>query len=245
MPYRVTTMNQEKLKTLIKLTDSLEYHHSKYQALADFFEIGAIVISKQADLTNYPPREKRYHEIIKQYNKQELDILVKLFAETWRILTNMTEEGFGDYLGELYMQSGTKSELAGQFFTPYHIAHCMAQMAFSGDNPKLKDIVTLCEPTCGSGVMVLATADALWNQYNVNYARHLFVVATDIDPRCVHMCYIQLSLAGIPAIIEQRDALTQQLIGETWKTPALMYQWSRFRDYIEGYQKSLERRTIV
>ena len=245
MPYRVKTMNQEKLKSLIKLTDSLEYHHSKYQALADFFEIGAIVISQQADLTNYPPREKRYLEIIKQYNKQEVDILLKLFAETWSILTSMTEDGFGDYLGELYMQSGTKSELAGQFFTPYHIAQFMAEIAFSGDDPKLKDIVTLNEPACGSGVMVLATADALWNTHHVNYARHLFVVATDIDPRCVHMCYIQLSLAGIPAIIEQRNALTQQLIGKTWKTPALMFQWSRFRDYIEGYQKSLERRTIV
>lgn len=237
-------MNQEKLKKLIKLTESLSYRHSAYNTLADFFEIAAIVISQQADLTNYPPREKRYHEIIKKYNKEEVDILVKLFAETWSVLTHMTEEGFGDYLGELYMQSGTKSELAGQYFTPYHIAHCMAQMAFSGDDPRLNDILTLNEPTCGSGVMVLATADALWSK-NVNYTRHLFVVATDIDPRCVHMCYVQLSLAGIPAIIEQRDALTQKLIGETWKTPALMYQWTRFRNYIEGYQKSLGRRAIL
>ena len=235
-------MNQEKLKTLIKLTESLEYRHSNHAVLADFFEIAAIVISQQADLTHFPPREKRYLELINKYTKSEQEVLVKLFAEVWKILTAMTDEGFADYLGELYMQSGTKSELAGQFFTPYHVAHFMAEI--SQTEPIEKDIITLNEPACGSGVMVLATADALWNTHHINYARHLFVVAGDIDSRCVHMCYVQLALAGIPAIVEQRNALTQELIGEVWKTPALTFQWSRFRDYIDSYEKTIKGRLI-
>ncbi len=45
------------------------------------------------------------------------------------------------------------------------------------------------------------------------------------------MTYLQLGVAGIPAIIYKRDTLTMQT-WERWETPALIMQWLRFRKYI-------------
>lgn len=101
---------------------------------------------------------------------------------------------------------------------------------FSSRHHKHKnDIITLHEPACGSGGMILAFADTLQNGCKINYTAHSFVVAGDVDRRCVHMCYIQLALTGIPAIVEQRDALTMELLGGVWKTPAYIFQYPRFQ----------------
>ena len=89
------------------------------------------------------------------------------------------------------------------------------------------EILTLNEPSCGSGGMIIAAVDKLYNQYHFNISRNLFVECSDIDSRCVHMCYLQLGLAGVPAIIYKRNTLTLETWDE-WFTPAYMMQWERF-----------------
>lgn len=78
--------------------------------------------------------------------------------------------------------------------------------------------------------MLLASLDTLQNDYGVNYARNCFIDCGDIDARCVHMSYLQLSLAGVPAIIKHQDALTRKL-WSVWYTPAYLFQYLRFRKY--------------
>lgn len=53
----------------------------------------------------------------------------------------------------------------------------------------------------------------------------------DIDLRCVHMTYLQLALAGVPAIVRHQDSLSRE-IWSVWKTPALVFQYPRFKEYI-------------
>ena len=66
--------------------------------------------------------------------------------------------------------------------------------------------VTLCEPTCGSGVMVIAAANSLYkNHYNPS--QNMCVLACDNDIRCAKMTYIQLSYLGIPAVVIHGDTL--------------------------------------
>ena len=95
------------------------------------------------------------------------------------------------------------------------------------------EILTVCDPCCGAGGLMLAALDVLKNDYNINYARNCFIECSDIDIRCVHMTYLQLSLAGVPAIIKHQNALSREL-WSVWKTPAFVFQYSRFHQY-ESY----------
>nr|CAI9752182.1 hypothetical protein GCSOEBMH_GCSOEBMH_CDS_0048 [uncultured phage] len=58
----------------------------------------------------------------------------------------------------------------------------------------------------------------------------MFVKCSDLDKRCVHMSYLQLGLAGIPAEIEWADSMTGQVM-EKWRTPTMMMFWERFERY--------------
>lgn len=226
-------MANNKVNELLKLIDKFSSRHHKHEILSDCFEVWAICISNKFDLLQFEQREKRYLDIVKKYDKSDLDLMAQLFAEIWVLLGNMTEDGFDDYLGKLYMASDTSNKKAGQFFTPYDVSKLSAEMTMTGDVLG-KDIITIYEPACGSGGMVLACMDVLQNTHKINYTAHSFVVAGDIDSRCVHMTYIQLSLAGVPAVVEQRNALTMELIGGVWRTPAYLFQYPRFKDIMKG-----------
>lgn len=63
-----------------------------------------------------------------------------------------------------------------------------------------------------------------------NYARNCFIDCGDIDIRCIHMTYLQLSLAGVPAIVKHQNALTREF-WEAWYTPAYLFQYPRFAKY--------------
>lgn len=67
--------------------------------------------------------------------------------------------------------------------------------------------VTLNEPSCGSGGMVIATARAMLEK-GIDYQKKLKVIAQDLDWKAVYMCYVQLSLYGIDAEVIQGNTLT-------------------------------------
>lgn len=226
-----------RVNELLKKLDRMIYKVSKWELLSDLFEMGAIAISNQFDKIRANEREKKYLTLIKKYSKEDQETIVDMFTDIYKLLTSQIYIGFGDYLGELYMSSGTSSNKSGQFFTPYCVSKLCAQCAINPDIVKQHmdndEILTLHEPTCGSGGMVLAAVDVLYNQYNFNYSRNLVVECGDIDARCVHMAYLQLSLAGVPAIIFHRDALTMETWAR-WETPAYIMQWLRFRNVFKG-----------
>ena len=163
------------------------------------------------------------------YSEKERFAMADIFGKLFGLLTSIVyDDGvFLDYLGEIFMSCNMGNKSAGQFFTPYHICHFMSELQFAGDEKE----ELLKEPCCGSGGMVLAAMDVLKNDFGINYARDCFVDCSDVDLRCVHMTYLQLSLAGVPAIVKHQDALTRKLYS-VWKTPALVFQYMRFRKYI-------------
>ena len=228
-----------KTQEMLKLIDKFSSRHHRHEILADCFECWAISISNLVDHRQREEREKQYLRIVQKYDKHDLDIMAQLFAQAWLALTEMPQTGFYDLLGELYMLSDTSNKKAGQFFTPYEVSKLSAQLTLTGSDNLKEDIITISEPACGSGGMILACADTLQNDCKINYTAHSFVVAGDIDSRCVHMCYVQLALTSIPAVIEQRNALTNELLGGVWKTPALIFQYTRFRHLFEPHKEAV------
>jgi hypothetical protein len=89
-----------------------------------------------------------------------------------------------------------------------------------------KGFLTMAEPACGAGGMVLAFAKALEDE-GINFQKHLHVTAQDIDPGSVHMTYVQTALMGIPAVVIQGDTLRGTATAH-WFTPFhVLYGWNR------------------
>lgn len=218
------------LKEIHSLIDKLSHRQSRHAVLTDLFEMSAIAISNKFDHTRYDEREKRYIDIAKKYSAEEMQIISEAFAKIYVLLIGMIDNGFDDYLGRLYMESGTSNDKSGQFFTPFDVSRMCAKVTIDVENLKEDEVYTVHEPTCGSGGMILAAVDEL-NSKGFNYSYNLFVECGDIDKRCVHMAYLQLGLAGIPAVIYHRDGLTLQT-WDAWYTPAYCINYLRFRKYL-------------
>ncbi len=225
------------VKEIIKDIEKFSYGTGTGKLLSDLFECGAISISNLVDKSQFDEREKRYKEVISGYRKDEQMKIVELFSKIYALLSSVVYDNgvFADYLGDIYMQCNVSNKNAGQFFTPYHISRFCAKAMMVGDVFTQKmaadEVITLCDPCCGSGGMMVAGLDVLANDYKCNYARNCFIECADIDIRCVHMAYLQLSLAGVPAVVKHQNSLSQEL-WSVWLTPALIFQYPRFHKYI-------------
>lgn len=148
-----------------------------------------------------------------------MDIIQKYEGDERRTLVEMTgllvvslEERMGDILGEVYMESGCGNKNTGQFFTPYNVSKMSAALTLK-DQDLSRETISLSEPSCGAGGMIIAAADVL-RERGVDYQRKLRVVAQDLDWKAVYMCYVQLSFLGIDAIVVQGDTLAEPYTGD-------------------------------
>ena len=128
-----------------------------------------------------------------------------------------------DLLGGVFHDLELHNKQRGQFFTPFEVSRMMASMIVGDEAGARRRIeqrgyLTACEPAVGAGAMVIALADVI-RSMGINYQRHLHVTAIDIDPRAVHMAYVQFSLLHIPAVVVVGNALTLEE-REHWFTPA-------------------------
>lgn len=227
-PYAVPTV-----KEIVKLIDDAAVYHDKDRFLSDLFCCGAISVSNTVDLLQATEREEHYKQIMSHYSEKERFAMADIFGKLFGLLTSVVyDDGvFSDYLGEIFMSCNMGNKSAGQFFTSYNVSKLCAKLAIGMPDKADGKILTINDPCCGSGGMMIAAMDVLQNDFGINYARDCFVDCSDVDLRCVHMTYLQLSLAGVPAIVKHQDALTRKLYS-VWKTPALVFQYMRFRKYL-------------
>ncbi len=208
-------------KRLVQLISQLGYRHSHWQVFADFVEMGAISLSNAVDFGPREQREQRYMdmEVVRRYRPDEVAKFPEMFAE----LTMALEEKTADVLGRTFHDLELHNKWAGQYFTPYPLCRMTAKMIV-GDKSDLeariaeRGFVTAQEPAAGSGAMMIALAHEL-REAGINYQQHLHVTAVDVDPKCVHMSYLQLSLLHIPAHIIHGNSLSLENFGH-WYTPA-------------------------
>jgi type I restriction-modification system DNA methylase subunit len=206
------------LKAMEKLIRSLSTRRHTHQVFSDFVEMAVCAISNAVDPRFREEREKRYMDIVRKYDKEEVEVFPKLLGH----LTMALEEGFDDVLGKLYGTLEIHSKQAGQFFTPYKVSRMMAKMTLADDQAKRiiedKGFIRASEPDCGAGGLVIALAEALTDD-GINYQQHLHVTAVDIDLTAALMAYVQLSLLHIPAVVVHGDTLRMEEFSH-WYTPA-------------------------
>lgn len=243
VPDNEPKIKYEKISTIndiIKLLDTGSYKVGRHELLSDVFQCGAIAIANKFDRRQAKKREETYLSIIKKYDKDTQQLITEIFAEISVLLLSQIDMGFDDYLGELYMLSETSNSKVGQFFTPYSVSKACAEACIDektvNEYIEKDKILTINEPACGAGGMIIAAIDILYNRYRLNYSRNVFVECSDVDQRCVHMTYLQLSLIGVPAIVYQRDTLTMKT-WQKWETPAYIMQYLRFKNMERGMNK--------
>jgi len=193
--------NSRYLSEFNKLLNQNAYKYHTLDVFRDFCRMATISLSSPFYGGQY---ENEYMSIIKKYDKKE----AALFPQMLSILIEALEQCPHDFLGEAFMSNDMGSSYKGQFFTPQHICDFMTQITISDLKAQLndKEFVTLSEPACGAGAMVVSVVKE-FIEAGLNHSRQLYVVAKDIDPICADMAYIQLSLLGVPATVVLGDTL--------------------------------------
>lgn len=225
----------EPMRNLEKLIRETAYRHPVHQVFRDFCEMAATALSNGVDLS--PVREKRearYLDIVKRYDKVEID----RFAQMLACLVAALEDELHDAMGKLFMALELGNHWVGQFFTPYSLALLMAKMQLhdAAELVKARGYITVCEPAAGAGGMVIACAQAL-RDLGLNYQTCMHATAQDLDETAALMCYLQMSLLHIPGVVAVGDTLRMET-RDVWYTPAhVMGGWSmrlRARERAEG-----------
>lgn len=187
------------------------YHH-RHKVWDDFITCFAIAIHNS--VTKDEDLENKYLQIINQYEEKDRYQFTKMTG----LLTEAFEQnGFGDLLGEIYMALEIGSKNLGQFFTPYSLSKLCAQLTLDKKVIESKRYITTSEPACGSGGMIVALADAMHSE-GYNPQQLLLANCVDVDQTAAMMCYIQLSLYGIPARVTIGNTLTMKF-SRTMLTP--------------------------
>lgn len=101
-----------------------------------------------------------------------------------------------DHLGALYctLQSNKTIQMKGQFITPYNVSKMIAQMTLN----ETEKAVTVLDPACGTGSMLLAAHETSPNS---------ILFGVDIDLRAVRTCITNFAIRNIKGYILCADSL--------------------------------------
>ncbi|GAA4318419.1 N-6 DNA methylase [Compostibacter hankyongensis] len=157
------------------------------------------------------------HEKLQSYkHRQQLSTFLTELAE-------LNPEGFGDPLGEFYMQEISHGHL-GQFYTPEYVASLMALSV--GTRP-LNDGERVLDPACGSGRMLLAMG---------RYNRHLRFYGADLDKVCCKMALLNLLLNSLSGEIAHMNSISNEFY-EGYKITTLLKGGYHYPYFIRFQEK--------
>lgn len=211
-----------------KCLSSLTGKYHAWEIWADWVYITAAALSQPLDFQE--ARENRYKEIVSKYDESEVKTLYQLSVITVKALEDNMEQ---DFLGNLYMNLGLGDHWKGQFFTPYHLCEAMAMIACENvvEEVRQKGYITMNDCACGGGATMIAgfhQVRKVLEKSQLNAQDHVLIVAQDISEMTALMCYIQLSLLGIAAVVKIGNTLTDPMSSnplfvqpapDVWLTP--------------------------
>ena len=151
------------------------------------------------------PAERIYHDALAWHD----DVPPETFAALFAHLVQALENDLRDVMAEICNRLDLLNTEMGQFFTPFDMSLLMARLQMEDVGTRLvrdNEILTLNEPACGAGGMLIAARNVLI-EHGCDPAGRVFACATDRDFRCVQMTFIQTTLVGLPTVVYYGDAL--------------------------------------
>lgn len=210
----------ESIKTFIQKLNRLETSKSPQEKFRDFCELAYCAYAKPlAPIDQQAALEARYMQIVATYRDKDA---VRAYPE----LVAMVFQGVqsGDFLGHIAAAIGALNDAQGQFFTPFEVSRLLAEMTWGEHEARIEEqgYLTLQEPACGAGGMILALA-LVMHQRGYDPTSQLFVSAVDISNQCYWMTYLQLTLAGIPAQVIRGNSLSLEIFESAWTASAIPF----------------------
>lgn len=242
----IKTGNKE--KEFLDIFQQMCYSRSSWQVWADLMTAIACTLANSVDKTlpRYTAREKEYAECIDRLGG--VDKPAKCFAIIVEALDQNPEQ---DFLGRLYMNLGLGNHWKGQFFTPYPVCECMAEITINDNikNLEKKEWISVNDPACGAGATLVATAN-IFRKKKINYQTRVLFTENDIDRVTAQMCYIQLSLLGCAGWVAVANTISNPVCGnplmpdersgqEFWYTPFYFREEWSMRRQLQIFQNQL------
>ncbi len=201
MAKQLPTSAQAK-KEFEKCLSQLAYTQSLWDVFEDFLDYTLIMLKWQ-DL-----KDENFSGLVKRYpDKKQHDLLAQAYFAMGEISDN-DGEGFVDVFGDYFMEHFS-NKFKGQFFTPGPLCDMIAQMNI-GDGAA--DGKTVCDPTCGSGRMLLSAA---------KLNRNMKFFAADVDLTCCKMTAINMILNSMEGEVAWMNSLSL----EHWKSWHIKTTW--------------------
>lgn len=179
------------IASFIKCIKSIDGSKSRREVFTDFCELAYCALAKVASpsLEQRDQLEQQYMEVVARYRKKD-DI--RKMPELLGITIEAINLGGLDFLGAVAGELEVLDAKLGQFFTPYHVSRCMAEISMSAVGSIIEEngFVTVQEPAVGAGGMVIAVADVI-EGLGFDPAKHLWVEATELSRSTYHMGFIQ------------------------------------------------------
>lgn len=144
--------------------------------------------------------------IMKQIGKESAENYARMLL-AFSILADNNGIGFRDVLGDLFMDYVSHGN-NGQYFTPDPICEMMSQIT-QGDPIEFAG-KSVCDPSCGSGRMLLATGKRAAEKG----VRNVRFFGCDIDPICCKMAVLNMLINTMCGEIAHMNTLSM----EHWKS---------------------------
>lgn len=185
-----------------KALTALMHGHDARRVFDGFTILAACALSCQT-------REEEYLAEARRWKAKELDTFGKALGA---LVNEMQERPFEDLLGDYYMEfclSDKGKRWNAEFHTPQCLSDMMAQMLMQPDELPKEGVITVLEPACGAGAMILGVGKAV----KPDVRRRLRVTGIDINKTACDMTFINTTLWGIPTRIIHGNSISL----EFWK----------------------------
>jgi len=166
------------------------------------------------------------------------------YDQLFTVVVEALEEDPRDFLGEVFGELELANKYQGQFFTPDAVSVMVTRMQLHGikETVDRQGWVTISEPACGAGSMVIAARQVFIDE-GLNPGRAALFTLTDVSELCFHMAYIQVSLLGLAAEVIHGNTLSMQVF-KAFRTPVFFLEHWPFRMLIRQTSSQPEDPTI-
>lgn len=199
---------------------------SRPQTFSDFLHFSALLLSARTDPVHTNQRVESMERLKSNYRDEEWEAFHQGLVDLCSIFDHNVQIGlYEDLFAIPFTKIGATSSALKQDFTPAAVGKMIGVISIPDKLTLPEDgFFSLGDRACGSGTLLLAGAQRIADS-GYNPSAQLVIQAADIDARCVHMTYLQLTLYGIPAVVVQGNTMDLNE-HDRWYTPA--YLWKKW-----------------
>lgn len=223
-------LGQEKnYKELAKRIDAMRpFGYHTCDNFAILMELMAISLSNVVKHPEWKEREQQYQQLIKTIDI-DMDAAATAAGFIMNWFTQQPEPI--DLLGPFHTWVGMDNAGSGQFFTPWHVSVIMAKMQFGSKEDvealiKKQGYVSIADPTCGAGGMLIAAANVL-SGLDIDPRKGIYY-GVELIPTTAYTAFVQCALYGLPAVIQHGNCLSM----EKYQSFATVQYWEAVSEQI-------------